>query len=63
MANERDTSVINVLNSGTGSLGRSISHDILIESDKTSRAMMNTTSGQRAFKIANVSFVSVILSC
>jgi hypothetical protein len=61
MANGRDASVINVWSSGP--VGCNIIRDILIENDKTSRAMMSTTSRQRAFKIANVSFVSVILSC
>ena len=61
MLNEINTSVINILSRFP--VGRNTICVILIDIDRMSRAIMNTTSRQRVFKIANVSFVSVILSC
>ena len=63
MMNGRDASVINVWSNDPVWCDINICRDILIESDKTTRAMMNATSGQRALRRAKVFLISVILSC
>ncbi len=63
MMNGRDASVINVWSNDPVWCDINICRDILIESDKTSMAMMSITSGHRAFKISRVFLISVIFVC